>query len=90
MELVTTDYREFYEISDLDLLIELTGSDAVRDELERTRPRHVKLIDHFGARLFWELHQAEEATIRQRTEMRERMQAERDWIARRISTNPCP
>ena len=80
IELVTTDYRELYEIPNLGLVIELTGSDALRDEIERTRPRHVRLIDHFGARLFWQLHQAEEAIIRQRTEMRERVQLERDWI----------
>ena len=88
IELVTTDYRKLYEIPDLSLLIELTGSDDVRDEIERTRPRHVRLIDHFGARLFWELHQAEEAIIDQRTEMRERMQAERDWIIQIFDTIP--
>jgi len=88
VELVTTDYRKLYEIPDLSLLIELTGSDEVRDEIERTRPRHVRLIDHFGARLFWELHQAEEAIIDQRTEMRERMQAERDWIIQIFDTIP--
>ncbi len=86
--MVTTDYRELYEIPDLGLLIELTGSDEVRDELERTRPRHVKLIDHFGARLFWELHQAEEAIIDQRTEMRERVQAERDRITQIFDSIP--
>ena len=88
IEFVTTDYRELYDIPDLGLLIELTGSDDVRDEVERTRPRHVKLIDYFGARLFWELHQAEEAIIDQRTEMRERMQAERDWIIQIFDTIP--
>ena len=75
IDLVTTDYRDLYEIPNLGLVIELTGSDAVRDEIERTRPKHVRLIDHFGARLFWQLHQAEEAIIRQRTEMRERVTA---------------
>lgn len=88
VELVTTDYRELYRIPDLGLLIELTGSDAVRDEIERTRPRHVKLIDHFGARLFWELHQAEEAIIEERTKMRERVEAERDWIAQIFDAIP--
>ena len=88
IELVTTDYRELYDIPDLGLLIELTGSDEVRDEVERTRPRHVRLMDHFGGRLFWQLHQAEEAIIEQRTEMRERVQAERDWITQIFDSIP--
>ena len=88
IELVATDYRELYKIPDLGLLIELTGSDDVRDEVERTRPRHVRLIDHFGARLFWQLHKAEEAIIEQRTEMRERVQSERDWITQIFDSIP--
>ena len=88
VELVTTDYRGLYEIPNLGLLIELTGSVEVRDEVERTRPRHVRLMDHFGGRLFWQLHQAEEAIIEQRTEMRERVQAERDWITRIFDSIP--
>jgi PAS domain S-box-containing protein len=88
VELVTTNYRKLYEIPDLGLLIELTGSNDIRDELERTRPRHVRLIDHFGARLFWDLHQAEEGIIQQRTELRERVQAERDWITQIFDSIP--
>ena len=85
---VTTDYRELYRIPDLDLIIELTGSYEVRDEIERTRPRNIRLIDHFGARLFWELHQAEEAVIRQRTEMRERVEAEREHVVQILNSIP--
>ena len=77
---VTTKYRDLYEIENLDLLIELTGSYDVRDELELTRPRHTRLIDHFGARLFWDVHQAEEAIIQQRTELRARVEHERARI----------
>jgi len=78
--LVTTDYRELYEIEDLDLLIELTGDPGVRDELERTRPRGVTLIDHVGARLFWNLHQAEERVLAQRSLLRQEVEAERTRI----------
>jgi PAS domain S-box-containing protein len=86
--MVTTDYRDLFEIPDLDLIIELTGSYEVRDEIERTRPRKIRLIDHFGARLFWELHQAEEAVIRQRTEMRERVEAERVRVVQILDSIP--
>ncbi len=80
VEMVTTDYRELYKIPNLGLLLELTGSDEVRNEVEQTRPQHVRLVGNFGARLLWQLHQAEEAIIEQRTEMRERVRAQRDWI----------
>ena len=79
--IVTRDYRELYELPDLDLIIELTGSNALRDEIERTRPKKVRMIDHFGARLFWDLHRAVEAIITQRSEMRDRVEAERERIA---------
>jgi len=86
--LVTQDYRELFNIPELDLIIELTGKYEVRDEIERTRPRSIRLIDHFGARLFWELHQAEEAVIRQRTEMRERVEAERVRVVQILNSIP--
>ena len=80
VELVTTDHRELFELEDLALVIELTGDEEVRDLIERTRPRSVKFIDHFGARLFWELHQAEVEVANQRSEMRERIEAERERV----------
>ena len=85
---VTTDYHELFEIPDLDLLIELTGSVDVRDEIERTRPRHIAMIDHVGARLFWQLHKAEEKISYQRTEMRERVESERRKIAQIFDSIP--
>ena len=48
METVTTEYSDLYEIPKLDLIIELTGSDAVRNEIEQTRPHSVELIDQCG------------------------------------------
>ncbi|MCP4592259.1 MAG: PAS domain-containing protein, partial [bacterium] len=86
--LLATDYRELYKIPDLRVIIELTGNDAVRDEIERTRPRHVRLIDHYGARLFWEIHQAEEAIILQRTEMQKKVESERNRIAEILDSIP--
>jgi len=85
---VTRDYRKLYEIEGLQVIIELTGKDSIRDEIERTRPRHIRLIDHYGARLFWEVHQAEEAIIRQRTEMQLRMETERERIAGILNSIP--
>jgi PAS domain S-box-containing protein len=85
---VSTDYRKLYEIPDLRVIIELTGDDAIRDEIERTRPRHLRLIDHYGARLFWEIHQAEESIILQRTEMQRKVEAERERVIAILNSIP--
>jgi PAS domain S-box-containing protein len=86
--LITTDYRELFDIPDLDLVVELTGLVSVRDELERSRPRNVTLIDHVGARLFWQLHRAEEDIIHQRTELRYRVEAEQQRIQQVFDSIP--
>ena len=88
VELVTQDYKELYEIPDLELIIELTGSAEMRDQVERDRPRHVRLIDHFGATLFWEVYSGQASIIRQRTEMRARVEAEREWISQIFDSIP--
>ncbi len=85
---ITTDYRELLNIDGLDLILELTGSDEVRDELEAVRPRDVHLIDHFGARLFFELHQAEEAIILHRTQMRQKEEQERERVSQILNSIP--
>ena len=86
--LVTQRYEDLYKIPDLDLIIELTGRSELVDEIVRTRPRSVHLIDHVGARLFWELHQAEEVVIEKRTEIRERVEIERERIAQILDSIP--
>jgi PAS domain S-box-containing protein len=75
-----SDHRQLLEQPNIDLIIELTGSDAIRDELERLRPDHVKLIDHFSARFFWDLRQAHEEADRQRDRARAAVDAERQRI----------
>ena len=86
--MVTTDYRDLYEIPNLDLIIELTGRDTVREEIEQTRPRHIHLIDHFGARLFWDLHQSQKAILEQRTEMQSQVELEREHISQILDSIP--
>ncbi len=55
----TNDFKELYGIPGLNLLIELTGSTQVREELIRTKPIDISSIDHRGARLLWDLVQIE-------------------------------
>ncbi len=56
---ITSDFKALYSLPDLNLLIELTGSKKVREEMIRTKPFEVSSIDHRGARLLWDLIQIE-------------------------------
>ncbi len=56
----TTDYHDLYRLKDLNMIIELTGLVDVANEISRTKPDHVRLMDHVGARLFWDIFQIEE------------------------------
>jgi PAS domain S-box-containing protein len=60
------DYRDFYELKDLDMIIELTGRDEVAQEISHTKPDHIRLVDHVAARLFWDIFQIEEQRIAER------------------------
>ena len=55
----TGDFSDLYSLSGLNLLIELTGSLAVRERIIRTIPLPISFIDHRGARLLWDLIQME-------------------------------
>ena len=59
----TTDYKDFFSFADLHLLIEITGREDVLDELIKTKPKQVKVIDHLTARLFWDLIEVQEEKI---------------------------
>jgi PAS domain S-box-containing protein len=86
--LITKDYRDLYGIPDLGLIIELTGSDRLRDELECNRPRHIRLIDHFGARLFWELYRAQQKIMEQGDLLRQQVETEGERIAGILDSIP--
>ncbi len=53
---VTQDFRELFErFPQADLVIELTGDEEVLEKIYRLKPKKTKVIDHLGARLFWEI-----------------------------------
>ncbi|MBW1741731.1 MAG: PAS domain-containing protein [Deltaproteobacteria bacterium] len=62
----TRDYRDLYKLKDLGMIIELTGREEVANEISRTKPNHVRLMDHVAARLFWDIFQIEEKRITER------------------------
>jgi PAS domain S-box-containing protein len=55
----TTSLQELFTLDELNLIIELTGSKSVRDDILRTKPSGVSFIDHRAARLLWDLIQTE-------------------------------
>jgi PAS domain S-box-containing protein len=63
---VTTDYRDLYKLRDLDMIVELTRRDEVANEIYRTKPDHVRVMDHVAARVFWDVFQIEEERIVER------------------------
>jgi PAS domain S-box-containing protein len=67
----TRDYCDLYKLKYLDMIIELTGSDEVAREISRTKPDHVRLVDHVAARLFWDIFQIEEQSIEERRKSEE-------------------
>jgi len=62
----TQDYRNLYQLNDLNMIIELTGRDEVVNEIFRTKPDHIRLMGHVSARLFWDVFRIEEKRIVER------------------------
>jgi two-component system NtrC family sensor kinase len=55
----TNDIRHLSGLEGLNLIIELTGSLTVREEIFRIMPPNISIMDHMGARLLWDLVQME-------------------------------
>jgi len=55
----TADFRDLFDLEGLNLIIELTGSTKIREDLIRSKPLDISSIDHRGARLLWDLIQIE-------------------------------
>jgi PAS domain S-box-containing protein len=69
-----TDMYAALQMPGLELVIELTGLDAVRDEILARVPPRVRVMDHYMARVFWDLdevaqHLQDELKQRIRLEM---------------------
>ena len=62
----TTDYRDLYELSGLNMIIELTGRGEVANEIYRTKPDRIRVMGNVAARLFWDVFQIEEERIEER------------------------
>jgi PAS domain S-box-containing protein len=76
----TNNIHELFDLEGLNLIIELTGSAAVRQELALKKPQDISVIDHLAARLLWDLIQVE----LERTELERERQ--RLWERERTNT----
>ena len=56
----TTSFHDLYALKDLNLIIELTGSTRVCEEILKSKPVGVSFIDFRAARLLWDMIQTEE------------------------------
>ena len=70
----STDYHDLLDLSDLNLILELTGREEISQSLQEEKPPGVRLIDHSVARLFWDIMQLEE----------EKREAEREAEKKRL------
>ncbi|MFH1060732.1 MAG: PAS domain S-box protein [Pseudomonadota bacterium] len=84
----TQDFTELYTLAGLNLLIELTGSVAVRERMIRTKPIAISSIDNRGARLLWDLVQIEIEKSQVEHQAEEAIKRERDWFHRILDSLP--
>jgi PAS domain S-box-containing protein len=70
-----TDLDDALALPELELVIELTGIDGVRDEIYHRVPRHVRVMDHSLARVFWDLDEVVQH-LREELEEKTRLEAE--------------
>ena len=54
----TTDFHTLYDL-DANMILEMTGIEEVREEIERSKPTGISLMDHRAVRLLWDLIQME-------------------------------
>ena len=59
----TTDYKQFYNIPDLDIIFELTRDSNLNEIIRNTIPDNIKLIDHLEARVLWDTFKIERQRI---------------------------
>ncbi|MDX2455373.1 PAS domain-containing protein, partial [Desulfosarcina sp.] len=55
----TSNYKKLYPLERLEVLIELTNDNVLRDAIEATKPPGVILIDHIAVRSLWNALQIE-------------------------------
>ncbi len=83
--------EEALSLPGIEMIIELTGQDEVLEKIHKIIPKGVTLMDHTSARIFWEVTNAKEETVRQLREitaLEERIEAERLFLQGLVDSLP--
>ena len=88
IEAVVTDYRELIERGGIDLVVELTGRNDIRDEVFRALPPGAHFIDHYASQFFWDLFALAEEGKRLTHKTEQRVLAERNRLRHILDSLP--
>lgn len=86
----TMDYRDLYKLKDLNMILELTGRDDVANEISRTKPEHVRLMDHVAARVFWDVFEIEEERLAEEARVKEALRESEERYRTVLDASPDP
>ena len=59
---ITNDYKDFYALEGLSVIIELTGEQSIYNELTQSKPDDIQIVGHRGAHLFLDVIARERKT----------------------------
>ncbi len=77
----TTDYRDLFHIENLNVLIELTDSFDLAETIRKSKPPHVRLIDHIDVRAMWSVLQIRSENIETRKAIRGKISEPKEVLA---------
>ena len=86
----TMDYRDLYKLKDLNMILELTGRDDVANEISRTKPEHVRLMDHVAARVFWDVFEIDEERLAEEERVEEALRESEERYRTVLDASPDP
>jgi PAS domain S-box-containing protein len=55
----TSDFKDLFSLQNINMIIEITGSEKIKDQLYDLRSLGVAILDHVASRVVWDLFQTE-------------------------------
>jgi len=83
----TNNYYDLFNIPDLNLIIELTGSTEVSKAIQREKPAHVQMIDHAATRMFWDIFRLEDEKLKAEEKAEKRLEKEVKERSRKLKAS---
>ncbi len=71
----TADYHDLLSLTDLNLILELTGNNEISKSIQAEKPAHVQFMDHTVSRLFWDIIHLEEEKLIPESEANKQIKA---------------